>query len=1353
MIWAVLRDNRVHQFQDDDNNNNNEEAAIDFLHFFSSQSLANTIDCQQQLQKAAKQNNNSHTQMIAQLIVIGALVCLASCQLPQPAAAGAGAPLFSSVCQSGIREDNTNYIYCARRGLHDIPLFNKNNVVYDELVLADNKIARLTAASFARIKVKKIFLNGNPLRHVEAGTFARLENHLEELWLDADSASASAIATESGPDSLANGLPAAVVNHLRNLNKLRLKGLHVPVLGDHALKRLGRLELLSLQFCAIERIEPAAFAGLHNTLKELYLDGNQLQSVPSEALLGAAFRSLRVLSLAQNQIKSLAADSFARLSPALVRLDLSYNGLRSVDAHVFRGLNASILEQLFAQNNELSAHSLRFVRQLTGLRELNLDFNLIGRMPSAANSAPVFADSARLQLLSLQGNSIVFDEDDDQTSVFEGLVGLHRLNLARNGLRRLPDGVFGPLRALRSLVLDKNPVENLNERTFAGLEHSLLNVSMQSMRMRTPAQLRSLRALRRIERVKLAHNELAGSVDMATFEAAHASLAVLDMQNNRIEAITWSVKHQQDDQDQEAKTKMSALVELDLANNKLCFVDARRVLVRMPRLRSLGLGQNPLRCDCHLAPLYEWTRARLEPDALAFVQWQCENDDDDDDVDEAMPRPRRRRLFTSLRPGEFACTSSSAGKCPQSTSQNTSTSTSTSSTSIPIVSSSSSAAAADMAEMDSFVVGSGAASKRMARISNIRLSNVSNAVDVEWELDGGESSSASSSNEIRGFKISYGRIGENNNNNNNNQNGGGDNGEANTIGSFVADKRQRSFRIDNLAYDTRYTVCVSILRTQGYDKYCKDIAIVRRDDDSEEEATASRSPTALFSSSAVPSFAFAASSRAVGKSNRDSDSDSDTESTSFISSPFVINNNNKHNTNGDKTSVVVPGLMISVIVVLVAFIVALALFSFVYLRKCQAAAAAAAAASAAASAAVASNAGAISPNKSDTTIDPSSGFDRKSAALINLNMTSTLATATATASRRSQLHHQLLSASAANHYMIRPMVFGNNVTQPQQQQQQQHNFLLTTAANAATMMKTGGTASAAAKNACDTSSTASSSLSSVNNNNNKMILFDSNGVTDQHQQWLDDHVTSATPITLVMTTAPNNGGGGDVMASSPSSFTHFQIGQQQLQQQQQHPVNFIPYELYNSYATGVNNMQQQHQQQQQQAAAAALKHYFTLSAANANHNQQLMTYGFLEEDDEAPQPHPPATTTATSNAAANANSDHVYCEIPSTLNRPRCPPPQQQAHFNSNFVVYDMQQQQQQQQQQQRFMQSHRFPINNNSTVNGNVATSRDQQYSQQNSSASLLISSSASSSASSSPSNNNNSNVTHATVTSPSLI
>ena len=325
---------------------------------------------------------------------------------------------FSSVCQSGIREDNTNYIYCARRSLGHVPLFAKNNVIYDELVLSDNRIGALTAASFARIKVKKIFLNGNPVRRVDPLTFAKLENHLEELWLDA-----AAAPSEQPEDNLATsgdelettttttGIPLAIVNYLRNLNTLRLRNLRVPVLDDHVFKRLNRIEILSLQFCAIEQIAAHAFdSGIRSSLRELYLDGNRLQTVPSEALLAAGqFRQLAVLSLSQNQIKQISADSFlfTAAAPTLLRrLDLSYNGLRQIDAHSLAPLNAS-LDTLLLQNNELGSHQLRFIQSLHALAELNLDFNLITRLPSRPS---LFTGLVKLSALSMQGNSISFEE-------------------------------------------------------------------------------------------------------------------------------------------------------------------------------------------------------------------------------------------------------------------------------------------------------------------------------------------------------------------------------------------------------------------------------------------------------------------------------------------------------------------------------------------------------------------------------------------------------------------------------------------------------------------------------------------------------------------------------------------------------------------------------------------------------------------------------------------------------------------------------------------------------------------------------------------------------------------------------
>ena len=215
--------------------------------------------------------------------------------------------LVSNVCQSGIREDNTNYIYCARRSLAQIPIFSKNNVVYDELVLTDNRIRRLEAASFARIKVKKIYLNGNPISHIDEKAFAKLENHLEELWLDAEVITPTDT-TET--ESLSSGVPSSIVNYLRNLNTLRLKGLQIKTLGDAVFRKLKKLQILSMKFCSIQHIDANAFDGLSQSIVELYLDGNLLQSIPTEALMNAAFTSLKILGLSQNNIKIISPNSF-----------------------------------------------------------------------------------------------------------------------------------------------------------------------------------------------------------------------------------------------------------------------------------------------------------------------------------------------------------------------------------------------------------------------------------------------------------------------------------------------------------------------------------------------------------------------------------------------------------------------------------------------------------------------------------------------------------------------------------------------------------------------------------------------------------------------------------------------------------------------------------------------------------------------------------------------------------------------------------------------------------------------------------------------------------------------------------
>lgn len=538
-------------------------------------------------------------------------------------------PPFSAVCQSGIREDNTNYIYCARRQLYHVPLFSKNNVVYDELVLSDNRIGELSKSSFSRIKVKRIYLNGNPVRAIEDAAFARLENHLEELWLDADGG-------EPQGGRIEPGLPRAVVNYLRNLNRLRLKGFLVPRLENSVFKRLNRLETLSIQFSSIEEIEPNAFEGISSTLKELYLDGNILTSVPTEALI--QLKSLRVLSLSQNGIKSLDQFSFGAnsLLTGLTRLDMSYNGLRAVDSRAFHQFNRT-LDTLSLQNNEINSYSLRFVEQLGALKELNLDFNLIARLPLG-----LFLNSRSLSVLSLQGNSILFDADNIE--VFSGLSNLVRLNLARNAIKSIPDGLFKPMRSLKSLHLDKNNLEGgLGELAFDGLQTTLANLSLQYTRLKSASSLDFLAHFESLERLKVGFNQLT-RLDLTRLNRRlFSTLTTIDAQNNRIEEIVDGG---------ESLTPLESLVEFDLTSNRLCTFSGR-VLSKMPKLKNLALGQNPLECDCHLRDLFTWTRRMYDRDVVGYIQWQCEPEAED------LPP----RMFTSLTDAEFKCEPGRTSKC------------------------------------------------------------------------------------------------------------------------------------------------------------------------------------------------------------------------------------------------------------------------------------------------------------------------------------------------------------------------------------------------------------------------------------------------------------------------------------------------------------------------------------------------------------------------------------------------------------------------------------------------------------------------------------------------------------------
>jgi Leucine-rich repeat (LRR) protein len=797
---------------------------------------------------------------------------------------------FSNVCQSGIREDNTNYIYCARRSLNEIPLFSKNNVVYDELVLSDNRITELNAASFARIKVKKIFLNGNPIRKIDQMTFAKLENHLEELWLDAESPlnsqqqslepiyddlvivnAASSMNNDQQQQQL--GLPKAIINYLRNLNTLKLKNFQVKKLENYIFKRLNRIEHLSLQFCSIEQIEKHAFdSGIKNSLKELYLDGNRLETVPSDALLTAQFKQLKVLSLAQNMIKQISSDNFMQNlnlhgnfhiyqdnsennnnnKLSLVKLDLSYNGLKSIDARAFETFNSS-LETLLLQNNEINSYNMKFVQSLSNLRELNLDFNLIAKL-----SSNLFANSARMQFLSMQGNSVQFSSEFSSSSnenelIFNGLIELQRLNLARNGIKSLGENLFKPMRQLKSLIMDKNPSLELHEHTFNGLYESLVNISLQNTKIK---DISCLKQFEKLERVKLSNNELQ-TLSLNTFSQSSKTLANLDMQNNQLSLIADL---------NEQNLVFDNLLELDLSNNKFCTLNPKLFnKILTPKLRNLGLSQNPLVCDCYLLPLYEWVKIKLDKDAFSYIQWQCETSSS-----------AKRIKFNTLSSNDFVCNSlNKNSKCNQVQTISTQlTTTTTSSTT------------------------SSNSKTTLPKITSLELTSSQNSVLLSWSMD------ADSKNLI-GFKLNYNKLGNN----------------SSSVKTFLIDRLERKFKLDNLDYGTKYTICLSYLMqgvTNNNEKYCREILIESIETNSAPLSLEDDDDNIFVQPSTYPSSSLTTQSASI--------------SASASASDYILLNQNVSN---NHQSTVLSTLMISLLIILIFFICALVAFLYVYVKKCR----------------------------------------------------------------------------------------------------------------------------------------------------------------------------------------------------------------------------------------------------------------------------------------------------------------------------------------------------------------------------------------------------------------------------------
>ncbi|CAF0855756.1 unnamed protein product [Didymodactylos carnosus] len=487
------------------------------------------------------------------------------------------------ICQSGIREDQTNYVHCARKSLYSIPRFSNRtfNLAFDELILSDNFISHINANDFNGLRVKRLIMSGNKLQSMDSQAFRELTNYLEQTVLEFDSA-------------IVDTIPIAIKTNLQNIRSLKLIGLNLQTLTSGNFDLMKKLEHLSLTHCNIHIIDHDAFQPLEPILKHLQLDYNQLTEMNLNPL-----QQLEILTITQNQIKYIDNDN---LPKQLKRLDLSYNGLTDIQ------IELSQLEYLNVQNNQLTQQHLEFIHSLTNIKELILDFNSIQTLNDETFSSTKCCQ--QLELLSLQGNDFDFNRNDqgETNLLFSNLKQLQRLNLARNTIKIIPTGLFNFTRTLQSLNLDRNPSLKLSSTTFYGLESSLINISLQACNLRSNS-LSSLKILKNLERIKLSSNDIDYIPDDLFISLIN--LTLVDLQRNQLEMVPIF-------------NDQNRIKELELSGNKLKTFN-EQTLKQLKQLVTLDLSSNPLECDCQLKSLYKWLKDKFQPELIQYLQWTCSN--------------------------------------------------------------------------------------------------------------------------------------------------------------------------------------------------------------------------------------------------------------------------------------------------------------------------------------------------------------------------------------------------------------------------------------------------------------------------------------------------------------------------------------------------------------------------------------------------------------------------------------------------------------------------------------------------------------------------------------------------------
>ncbi len=292
------------------------------------------------------------------------------------------------------------------------------------------------------------------------------------------------------------------MNHIAEINSTSLSGLeelqeldlghqHVPlVIRSNAFIRQRRLRRLVLDSNVGLRLEPEAFVGL-SVLQKLHLDFCSLRESILEENFLEPLSSLETLDLFGNYINRLQPAMFFTNMTNLKYLNLKLNKIDKIcepDLVGFQGkhfevLNLNSVYLLAMLGEDFDWRECGNPFRGMSIRTLDLSNNgfNVGKSKQffrAIMGTKIF----HLKLSGHMGKGFSFSNlPDPDRSMFEGLnnSSLHTLDLSKNRIFALQQGVFSPLKEVAIIDVSQNRVNQIHRNAFEGLQGNLkmLNLS------------------------------------------------------------------------------------------------------------------------------------------------------------------------------------------------------------------------------------------------------------------------------------------------------------------------------------------------------------------------------------------------------------------------------------------------------------------------------------------------------------------------------------------------------------------------------------------------------------------------------------------------------------------------------------------------------------------------------------------------------------------------------------------------------------------------------------------------------------------------------------------------------------